>query len=78
VVTESKVSIELTSDEVLVLFEWLHRINEDQGTIFEDQAEQRVAWDLEAALEIANPHLFSSDYTARLQAAKERVRDLLD
>ncbi len=76
--TEPKVSFELTSDEVLVLFEWLHRLNEDPQVAFEDQAEQRVAWDLEAALEAAIPDLFAGDYSARLQAARERVRRVLE
>jgi hypothetical protein len=74
-VTEPKVSIDLSQDEVLVLFDWLHRLNENPRVEFEDQAEQRVLWDLEAALEAANPVLFASDYSTRLQAARSRVRD---
>jgi hypothetical protein len=73
--TEPRFSIPLSADEVLVLFEFLHRINEDPATTFEDQAEQRVAWDLEAALESANEHLLSSDYDDRLRAARDRLRD---
>ncbi len=73
--TTRKVSIELSEDEVLVLFEWLHRINENPQVEFEDQAEQRAAWDLEAALESANPAVFAGDYRRRLLAARERVRD---
>ena len=73
--TTRKVSIELSEDEVLVLFEWLHRINENPQVEFEDQAEQRAAWDLEAALESANPALFSGDYMQRVLAARDRVRD---
>ena len=73
--TTRKVSIELSEDEVLVIFEWLHRINESPQVEFADQAEQRAAWDLEAALESANPDLFAGDYLHRVLAARERVRD---
>ncbi|MFK4728109.1 hypothetical protein ROT00_00305 [Agromyces mediolanus] len=72
---ERKTSIDLTEDEVLVLFEWLHRINERPQIEFEDQAEQRAAWNLEAMLESANPALFAGDYRERLQAARDRIRD---
>ncbi len=70
-----KISIELTEDEVLVLFERLHRVNERSQIGFEDQAEQRAAWDLEAMLGSANPALFAGDYWERVQAARDRIRD---
>ncbi len=73
--TEPKISIEFSADEVLVLFEWLHRMSETGQVTFLDQAEQRAAWDLEAALESANPTLFAGDYVQRLKAARDRVRD---
>ncbi|WP_255559651.1 MULTISPECIES: hypothetical protein [unclassified Mumia] len=60
---------------MLVLFEWLHRISETSQVTFVDQAEQRAAWDLEAALESANPTLFAGDYLQRLKAARDRIRD---
>lgn len=73
--TNRTISIDFSEDEVLVLFEWLHRLNESSESPFIDQAEQRAAWDLEAALEAANPALFSGDYSSRVQAARDRVRD---
>ncbi len=76
--TIRRILIELSEDEVLVLFEWLHRINDDPLVEFEDQAEQRAAWDLEAALESANPALFGGDYVQRLLAARQRLRDPAD
>lgn len=42
---------------------------------FEDQAEQRVLWDLEAALEKHLTEPLKSDYRERLEAARSRVRD---
>jgi hypothetical protein len=74
-VTRPKISIELTEDEVLVLGDWLHRIIKSPSGLFEDQAEQRVVWDLDASLESANPVIFASDYGERLQAARDRIRD---
>lgn len=43
------VTLALTHDEALVLFEWLHT---NAGMhVFSDQAAQPVLWDLEASLE---------------------------
>lgn len=57
---ENKVVLELSSDEALVLLDWLCRFNALKTSSFEDQAEQRVPWDLEARLVLA---------------ARNRVRD---
>lgn len=45
-----QVTISLSNDEALVLFEWLSSFNQGHHD-FEDQAEQRVLWDLEGMLE---------------------------
>ena len=42
---------------------------------FEDQAEQRVLWDLEAMLEKALVAPLRADYADLLATARERVRD---
>lgn len=71
-----EVSIGLSRDQALVLFEWLARTGAgEQPAAFEDQAEQRVLWDLEAALEAVLAEPFKSDYRDRLEAARGRVRD---
>ncbi|TCN31038.1 hypothetical protein EV644_13015 [Kribbella orskensis] len=45
-------SLRLSRDQALVLFEWLARTSSAGAPVgFEDQAEQRVLWDLESALE---------------------------
>jgi hypothetical protein len=42
-VSDSKVTIELTNDEALVLFDWIARFNKSENdSTFPDQAEQRV------------------------------------
>jgi hypothetical protein len=69
------VSLKLSTDEALVLFEWITRFNQRADTTFDDQAEQRVLWDLEATLEAALAEPFRGDYRALLEAARARVRD---
>ena len=74
-----EVVLRLTKPEALVLFDWLHRL-EDQaidaaqlGVV--DQAEERVLWDLSASLESALPEPFLPEYAELLDAARAQVRD---
>jgi hypothetical protein len=74
--TEQYLALKLTRNEAIVLFEWLHRFNTaeaDHG--FEDQAEQRVLWDMEATLESTLTEPFDPDYQQILVAARAKVRD---
>lgn len=72
-----EVSIGLSRDQALVLFEWLARTAAgEQPASFVDQAEQRVLWDLEATLEKYLTEPFKSDYRHLLEAARGRVRDV--
>ena len=73
-----RVQLDLSGDEALVLFEWITRFNKRQDAEFEDQAEQRVLWDVEALLEAALVEPFSGDYDQLLAEARERVRDRLE
>ena len=70
-----RVKIELTSDEALVLYDWLTRFNQRADTDFADQAEERVLFDLEAILEKALVAPLQSDYPALLAQARSNVRD---
>ncbi|XOV93191.1 MAG: hypothetical protein ACFHWX_00485 [Bacteroidota bacterium] len=69
-------TVKLTNDEALVLFDFLSRIskNEPEG-LFEDQSEQRVLWNLEAELERQLNEPLSSDYNELLSTARQNVRD---
>jgi hypothetical protein len=69
------VSVTLSGDEAIVLLDWLHRFNVGEGRCFEDQAEQRVLWNLEATLESMLVEPFAADYVALLADARARVRD---
>ncbi len=71
------IELPLTQDEALVLFEWLGNFNKREYE-FEDQAEQRVLWNLEAMLESELVEPFRPDYRALVAAARERVRDSTD
>ena len=79
---EKPVTLNLTGDEALVFHDWLSRFNDrpDEGLheSFEDQAEQRVLWDLECLLEKALVAPFDPDYQATLMRARERIRDATD
>ena len=70
------VSLKLTADEALVLFEWLAKFNEQENTSFEDAAEQRVLWDLESQLESLLAEPSAANYKELLAEARSRVRDV--
>ena len=47
-----KINIILEKDEAIVLFDFLARFNQnDNKEVFEDQAEQKILWDIESILE---------------------------
>ena len=69
-----RVIVSLSRDEAIVLHDWLARFHAGRPS-FEDQAEQRVLWDLEATLESALAEPLRSDFPARLAEARSRVRD---
>lgn len=68
------ISINLSNEEALVLLDWVTRFNEDENT-FQDQAEERVLFDLESVLEKEVSETFNDDYRTVLEKAREKVRD---
>ncbi len=66
------ISVELSEDEALVLFDWLARFNERKDLDFAEQAERRILWDIESSLESVLIQPFSEDY-ALLLAWREAV-----
>ena len=72
---QGEVTLQLSPDEALVLFEWVSRFNKTRASAFEDQAEERVLWDLESRLESALAEPFRKDYAETLTRARARVRD---
>ena len=75
---EDLVRIELTGDEALVLFDFLERFSESNKLELEDQAEQRVLWDLTCILERELAQPFAANYVELLSQARDRVRDSED
>ena len=71
----TRVKLELTGDEALVLYEWLTRFNQRDDVEFADQAEKRVLFDLEAMLEKVLVVPLQSDYAETLSQARSNVRD---
>ncbi len=73
--TTEKVTVELTRKQALVLFEFLRRCDDEGRYAFVDQAEQRVLWDLECALEPQLTEVLDPDYGELLKAAWAELRD---
>ena len=71
---DGSVAIYLTADEALVLDAFLARRN----LALQDQAEQRVLWDLGAVLETRVPIVDNADYERILAAARDRLRDSVE
>ncbi len=75
------ISFTLRYEEAVVLSDLLARWDRD-GTAdalpFEDQAEQRVLWDLGATLETVLDDVFSGAYAEVVRSARAAVRDAED
>ena len=71
--TESGVTLSLTHDQALVLFEWLSKEDCRSDLATEHQAEQKVLWEIEAQLERALVEPLQPDYRALVAAARERL-----
>jgi hypothetical protein len=73
---KEKVSIELTKEEAIVFYEFLCKFNENEDlSRFEDQAEQRVLWDIECKLEKELSEPLRADYKEIVKKARDKVRD---
>jgi len=72
-----KLSLELTSAEALVFFEWLTRNDEAEMLQVEDEAEQKVLWRLESQLEKQLVEPLAPNYSELLAEARTQVREEL-
>ena len=70
---ENAVRIELTSDEALVLFEFLTRFETEETLAIQHRAEEQSLWNLQCLLEKQLVEPFRSDYGERLHAARKRL-----
>jgi hypothetical protein len=69
------VSIGLTKDEALVLFEFLSRFSSQDVLEIQDQSEERALWNLACSLEKVLTESFSERWVEIISAARERLRD---
>ncbi|MEU6389484.1 hypothetical protein [Streptomyces sp. NPDC046939] len=71
----SQVTIQLTSDEALVLSNWLERLQmTDLSRVVDDPAVWALIHRIAGTLDKTLPELFASDYDQRLEAAHRRLR----
>lgn len=73
--TAGRVTVELTRDEALVLFEWLARSDKAGSLPTDDSSEQTLFWDLEAVLERLLVEPLKADYRELVAAARSRLRN---
>lgn len=69
------VTLSLSRDEALVLFEFLSRFSDDNNLRIDHLAEARVLWDLCCMLEATLDEPLREDYLERLHRAREVVCD---
>ena len=72
-----RITIELSNAEALVLFEFLHRFDDENTYLFADHAEERVLGKLGGSLETQLEEILSHEYIRLLAETREQVRDPL-
>ncbi|MES9603218.1 hypothetical protein [Actinomadura sp. NPDC000929] len=78
--SEDGFTIRLTSDQALVLSDWLDRMetnDEFDALVNEDRAVWSPILTISGTLATSLGEIFLPDYTARLDAARERLKDAL-
>ncbi len=70
------ITVEFTENEALVIYDWLARFNaEERSELFQDQAEERVLFDLEAMLTGKLVAIVDPNYSKLLDIARSDIRD---
>ncbi|WP_419994044.1 hypothetical protein [Streptomyces boninensis] len=73
--SESRITIELTSDQALVLSDWLEKLQmTDLSRVIDDPAVWSPIHRIAGTLDKTLPELFAADYGRRLEAARQRLR----
>lgn len=73
--SEETITINLTREEALVLFELLTRFSEEGKLQIKDSSEERVLWNVQCLLEKTLTEPFQANYAELLMSARELVRD---
>ncbi|MEU5085158.1 MULTISPECIES: hypothetical protein [Streptomyces] len=72
---DSQVTIKLTSDEALVLSDWLEKLQmTDLSRVVDDPAVWAPIHRIAGTLDKSLPGLFAPDYDQQLEAARRRLR----
>lgn len=73
--TSDPIKLQLDSDEALVLFEFLSRYSDSDKLEIQDQAEQRVLWNVCSELERLLTVQFAESYSQHLEDARAKIRE---
>ncbi|MBK3580985.1 hypothetical protein JHN63_45895 [Streptomyces sp. MBT65] len=72
----TEITIKLTSDEALVLSDWLERVQmTDLSRLVDDPAAWAPIHKIAGTLDKALSGIFAADYAERLDAARHRLRE---
>lgn len=71
---DKTITVQLTDDEAIVLFDYLQRFSNTGNLELEDKAEQIALWNLTCLLEKKMVTPFTTDFPAFLQQARDRLR----
>ncbi|WP_405884400.1 hypothetical protein OG747_41000 [Streptomyces sp. NBC_01384] len=75
---DTEITIKLTSDEALVLSDWLERVQmTDLSRLVDDPAAWAPIHKLAGTLDKTLPGIFAADYAERLAAARRRLRETM-
>jgi hypothetical protein len=75
---DDDLTLQLSRAEALVLFDFLSRSDEAENFVFEDQAEQRIVWLLQAQLERTLVEPPKANCAELLREARSAVRKETD
>jgi hypothetical protein len=75
---KNSIALQLSQDEALVLFEFLSRFSDKGELRVEDQAEERVLWDVCCLLEKCLAQPLRPDYVELLEKARAAVRNKVE
>jgi hypothetical protein len=68
-----EMTLQVTRQEALVLFEWLAKQEAIGTKAFQHPAEEKVLWKLQGQLEARLPELFAADYADIVAEARRLV-----
>jgi hypothetical protein len=71
--SQGSLSITLTKDEALVLFELMDDFLDEPSLAVRDQAERRAIWNLAGRLRKAVPEVFSPNYKELVEIARKNL-----